>query len=394
MIRRKMRKTIRFLPLLAITVLASSCGGSPDDDSSLGAGGVGGSRLDASDGDAGAEHDSGTAPDVESDAIGDSDVPFTEGVSTLAGWSEAGYVDGPRGVARFWNPVNVAYRDGQVYVADFDNGKIRSIGAHTYFTSSIDLGPGFRRPFGLAFASDETLYVSTDSNPDGINSVTTGTIWRVNLPTKTAHVVKRDMGRPRGIAVLPGDRIAATDFLHHVVEIIDPNTAEVTVIAGVWDEPGMADGAGSEARFDHPCGIGVIGGNTLVIADSGNSRIRAVTLDGIVSTFAGSGEAGYADGSAESASFNKPLGLSVASGGKVYVADSDNYRVRLVSDGQVTTIAGNGQAGYADDDDPLAARFYGLEGLAATPDGETVYVADGNHGEEDPYNRVRQVQNF
>jgi DNA-binding beta-propeller fold protein YncE len=294
-------------------------------------------------------------------------------------------------VARFWNPVNVAYRDGTVVVADFDNGALRLIGVETNVTSSIDPGPNFRRPFGLSFANDETLYVSTDNNPSGVNSDMTGTIWRVSLPTKTAQVVSADMGRPRGIVVLPDGRIAATDYLHHVVQLVDPDTGAATVIAGAWDEPGYVDGPGADARFSMPYGIGRLPDDTLVVADRANNRIRLVALDGTTSTLAGSGGRGFHDGCDDEALFNGPLGLSVAADGDVYVTDSDNYRVRLISGCQVTTVAGNGVAGHADADDPLQAQFYGLEGLVVTPDGETLYVADGNRGEDEPFNRIRQV---
>jgi hypothetical protein len=66
--------------------------------------------------------------------------------------------------------------------------------------------------------------------------------------------------------------------------------------------------------------------------------------------------------------------------------------VRKLAGGTVETVAGNGTAGYADSDDPLAAQLYGLEGLGVTPDGSTVFVADGGRGEAVPYNRVRSVK--
>src|SRR5439155_12701916 len=77
--------------------------------------------------------------------------PFTNGVSMLSGAAEPGYVDGVRGVARFHNPVGVAFADGKVYVADFDNGKIRVV-SDDGTTGTVVAQQGFARPFGMAFA--------------------------------------------------------------------------------------------------------------------------------------------------------------------------------------------------------------------------------------------------
>src|SRR6188508_1490728 len=87
-----------------------------------------------------------TDPSMGDDTGGDDDLgPMTNGVSTLSGHSEAGYVDGPRGKARFANPVSCAYRDGKVYVADFDNNKIRVVDAETGSASTLISQQGFQR---------------------------------------------------------------------------------------------------------------------------------------------------------------------------------------------------------------------------------------------------------
>jgi len=350
-----------------------------------------GSGPSASDGGGGDD-----TPDAGGDAgmpDADTETPpaFTNGVSTLAGVSVAGDVDGPRDVVRFSNPVNVAYRNGVLYVADFDNGKLRAIDLATNVTSTIVGLTEFQRPFGLAFAPDGTLYVSTDNDAGGGHSPTSGTIWRVDVAAKTATVVANAIGRPRGIAVMTDGRIAAADYLHHVVEIVDPADGQVTVIAGVLDQPGYADGVGSAARFTNPYGIVVRGDGAFVVTDYGNDLLRLVAPDGSVSAFAGAPTPGYADGALADARFSRPQGLSMANDGSIYLTDTGNFRVRRIVGGQVETVAGDGVGGYLDGDDLLAARLYGLEGLSIVPDGSMLYVADGNRGEADPYNRVRQV---
>lgn len=318
--------------------------------------------------------------------------PFTAGVSTLAGQAEAGYADGPRNVAKFANPVNVAYRDGTLYVADFDNHKLRAIDVDSHVTTTVIAQSGFQRPFGLALSADGTLYVSTDNDPMGRHNPMSGTIWRVDVAAHKATVVASAIGRPRGMAVLADGRIAVADYLHHVIELVDPRTGEPTTIAGAWDQKGMADGVGASARFSSPYSLVVRGDGKLVVADHGNDRIRLVALDGTTTTLSGGDGAGFADGTMAAARFNRPQAMSAAANGDIYLTDTGNFRVRRIAGGKVETIAGDGKAGWIDSDDRLAAEFYGLEGLSVVPDGSMVYVADGNRGEPVPFNRVRQIE--
>ncbi|HET9623828.1 MAG TPA: hypothetical protein VFP84_20795 [Kofleriaceae bacterium] len=322
----------------------------------------------------------------------DGDVPFTNGVSTLAGMDQAGYIDGPRAKAQFSDPVNVIYKDGVLYVADFDNGKLRAIDTDTHNTTTIISQPNFKRPFGLAFAPDGTLFVSTDNDPNGNHTLMSGSIWKVDVNAKTATVVATGIGRPRGMVVLSDGRIVASDYEHHVIEIVDPGTGKPTTIAGTWDSPGIADGAGAVAKFSTPYGMALRADGTLLVADYDNNRVRSVTLDGTTTTVAGGATAGFADGAPAAAQFNHPQGVSIADNGDVFVTDLGNFRVRRMSGGNVTTVAGDGKGGYIDNDNLLASEIYGLEGLSVTPDGSMLYVADGNRGEAVPYNRIRQVK--
>jgi hypothetical protein len=322
----------------------------------------------------------------------DGDVPFTSGVSTLAGSADADYVDGARKVARFSNPVNVAFHDGKVYVADFDNSKLRAIDATTHVTTTVVLQQGFQRPFGMVFAPDGTFYVSTDNDPTGAHNPMSGTIWKVDVNAKKATAVATAIGRPRGMAMLSDGRIAVADYLHHVIEIVDPKTGKATTIAGAFDGPGMVDGAGAVARFSTPYYVVVRSDGKLLVTDFDNNRLRLVGLDGTTATLAGATQAGFVDGAMASARFSHPQALSAAANGDVYLTDLGNYRIRKIAGDQITTVAGNGMGGAVDNDDPLASELYGLEGLSVVPDGSMLYIADGNRGEAVPFNRVRQVK--
>ncbi|HET7502854.1 MAG TPA: hypothetical protein VFK02_17650 [Kofleriaceae bacterium] len=326
------------------------------------------------------------------DGDDDGEVPFTNGASTLAGSAEAGFVDGSRKVARFANPVNVAYRDGMLYVADFDNGKLRVIDVDSHVTSTVIALPGFKRPFGMAFASNGTLYVSTDNDQAGNHTPMSGTIWKVDVDKKSATVVANAIGRPRGLAVLPDGRLAVADYLHHVIELVDPGTGKATTIAGAWDVQGMVEGAGAVARFSAPYNLAVRPDGKLMVTDFDNNRIRLVALDGTTSTLSGTTAPGFTDGPMGTAQFSHPQAMSIASNGDVYITDLGNFRVRRIVGDQVQTVAGDGKGGYLDSDDPLASELYGLEGLSVVPDGSMVYVADGSRGEDVAFNRVRQVK--
>jgi sugar lactone lactonase YvrE len=377
------------MPTLALCLIALiGCATRSHSDTSD-AGGSDGGGGGGSDGGGGGGSDGGGGGDGGG---GDDAPPFTNGVSMLSGAADPGYVDGLRGQARLANPVNVAVApDGKVYVADFDNGKIRVVDGQTGTTSTLIAVAGFQRPFGMAFAGDGTLYVSTDRDPQGLHGPMTGTIWRIDIAAQTATPIAVAIGRPRGLAVLPTGGLVATDYAHHVVELVDPATGAVAPLAGAWDQSGWVDDSGGAARFSSPYGVAVVNGE-IVVADHGNHRLRKVRLDGSVSTFAGTGVAGFADGALAAAQLNKPQGLAATANGDLYLTDLDNFRIRRISGGAIATIAGSGVGGYADGDDLLAAQFYGLEGLAVTADGSRVFVADGGRGESVPYNRVRIIK--
>ncbi|MBA3541504.1 MAG: hypothetical protein H0T79_17965 [Deltaproteobacteria bacterium] len=334
-------------------------------------------------GDDGVGGDAGVDP-------GDPPPDFTNGVSTLAGSFLAEYIDGPRDIARFNNPVNVQYRDGKIYVADFDNGKIRVVSPDGT-TGTVVAQPDFFRPFGMTFADDGTLYVSTDKDQTGNLTPMSGVVWRIDIAARKAVVVKTNLGRPRGLAALPDGRIAMADHLHHVIQILDPRTGVVTPLAGTWDAKGMVDGVGAAARFNKPYGMVVSLEGELIVSDFDNHRLRRVKLDGSTATLAGAGTAGFTDGGMQTAQFNHPQGMAIDGAGTIYVTDVENFRIRRIQGATVDTIAGDGTPGYLDNDNNLAGQFYGLEGLSITPDGNMLYLADGNRGEAIPYNRVRQI---
>ena len=154
--------------------------------------------------------------------------------------------------------------------------------------------------------------------------------------------------------------------------------ASIGTLAGDGSPAIRDDAQPARAAFAAPFGLAVGAGGTIYVSDGGESnRIRKIAPDGAVTTFAG-GVEGDADGVGAAASFNTPSGLALDAEGNVYVADTGNNRIRKVTpEGQVTTLAGDGTAGYADG--PAAqARFDAPVGVAVGKDGALLVTDDGS----------------
>ena len=310
-------------------------------------------------------------------------------VSTFAGSGNSGTDDGNGAAVGLTNPVSGSLApNGDLFVAEYDDNQIRQL-TPAGDSSTIIANGILNQPFGLVAASNGILYVDTDRDPQGQKSSTSGTIWRIDVSAETATPVKVDIGRPRGITILSDGRMVLSDYRNHRLLLLDLQTGAVTPLAGNGC-PGYADGQGTAAQFNTPYGMAVRPDGSLVIADWGNHRLRTLTLDGTVGTLAGDGLNGMLDGDPAAARFNFPEDVAVDARGAIYISDQANHRIRRLAGGRVQTLAGDGTDGFADGAGE-GAEFYGQEGIAVTPDGLTVYVADGTNGGDGPYHRVRAV---
>jgi hypothetical protein len=179
---------------------------------------------------------------------------------------------------------------------------------------------------------------------------------------------------PQGIAVDASGNVYVADQNNQLIRKIT-SQGVVTTLAG--STQGFADGTGSQAGFNLPAGVATDGSGNVYVADQGNNSIRKITSAGVVTTLAGTGIAGLADGAGGSAQFSAPCSIAVNALGTMYVADYNNNRIRQITPaGVVSTLAGN-ISGFADGTGNSA--LFNAPKSVATDAAGNVYVADYNN---------------
>jgi alpha-tubulin suppressor-like RCC1 family protein len=189
----------------------------------------------------------------------------------------------------------------------------------------------------------------------------------------------------RGVAVDSAGNIYIADSYNHRIRKVSGGV--ITTVAGTGTAGYNGDSiAATSAQLNNPYGVAVDGAGNIFIADISNNRVRKVS-GGVMTTVAGTGTAGYnGDGiTATSAQLNGPYGVAADSSGNVYIAEINSHRVRKVSGGIITTVAGTGTAGYnADGITATTAQLNSPHGVATDVSGN-LYIADSLN------NRIRIV---
>lgn len=316
-------------------------------------------------------------------------------VSTLAGsiTNTSGNTDGIGTAASFNNPSGIAIDAmGNLYVADTFNHKIRKISAAGLVSTFAGSGAGgsadgtgtaatFSQPNGLAVDASGNVYIA-DRNNDEIRKITaTGVVTTLAgsagngpFPGSADGIgIAARFNEPLSLAVDTSGNVYVADSQNHKIRKITA-AGVVTTIAGSSVSSLIIDGAGTVARFNNPSGIALDTAGNLYISDSDHHVIRKITTAGIVSTFAGSGAQGSADGTGL-ISLNAPSGIAIDASGNMYIANTDNYKIRKITPaGMVSSFVGSGAFGNADDIGTTAS-FKSPTGIAVDASGN-VYIAD------------------
>lgn len=244
---------------------------------------------------------------------------------------------------------------------------------------------GLSMPNGIT--SDGRFIYVADSGTHRILKVeiSTGTVSLVAGSGAAALVngtgAAAQFNTPRAITT-DGTNLYVADTSNQVIRQVVIATGVVTTLAGSG-AGGFADGTGAGAQFNFPAGI-TTDGTSLYVGDTDNQRVRKIVIaTGVVTTIAGSGVAGFNDATGNLAQFNFLRG-AITDGSSLYVADTSNHRLRKVvlSSGAVTTLAGNGTGAFADGTG-VAAQFFNLND--GVTDGTNLYIADASN------NRLRKV---
>ena len=314
---------------------------------------------------------------------------------------------GPAILGQLWNPTGVAVdTSGNLYIADKDNhsvrkvdtsGTITTVAGNGAYGSTGDGGPAtsalLNQPNGVAVDAGGNLYIADSAN-NRIRKITSGTITTVagtgsgGSSGDGGPATAARLNYPTGVAFDTGGNMYIADQNNNRVRMVSSAGGAISTLAGNGPR-GFAGDAGpaSGASLNVPNSVAVDSLGVVYIADTNNYRIRKISA-GVITTFGGNGlyRFGGDSGPATSAQLSSPRGIARDSAGNLYIADLYNHRVRKVAaGGTVTTIAGTGVYGYSGDGGPATAAMLAYPSGVAVDSAGNVYIADQDN------NRVRVV---
>ena len=323
-------------------------------------------------------------------------------ILTVAGNGRTGF-SGDKGPATGAEliPAGVAVdAAGNLYIADIYNKRIRKV-SNGVITTVAGKGTdpaqrnGYNGPATSALLFDPDA-VAVDAT--GNAYITERTVVRKVSNGVITTLAGTELDGSGGIAVNSAGDLYIANVAFHVAALGSSNTNNFivklskgvsTIVAGRVD-PGYSgdNGPAKLAQLNFPKGVAVDSAGNLFIADSQNNRIRKVS-NGVITTVAGNGESGFGGdgGPATRARLSHPAGVAVDPAGNLYISDTDNSCVRKVSRGVITTVAGNGTDGFSGDGGPAtSAQLFRPDGIAVDSAGK-IYISD------EVSHRIREISN-
>jgi sugar lactone lactonase YvrE len=268
-------------------------------------------------------------------------------VSTFAG-SSSGNTDATGTSAKFNGPHGLAIdASGNIFVADEGNHRIRKItstgvvttlaGSSQGMTDATGTSAQFDSPTGVAVDASGNVYVADRIN-HRIRKITSAGVVTTFAGSGTSGNTNGTgtgaiFSSPTGLAIDASDNIYVTDYANHSIRKITSSSVVTTLAGpvgttGTW---GTTNGTGTSARFNYPYHVVIDSDENLYVSDFNNHKIRKITSSGVVTTYAGSGAAGSANGIGTAATFDNPKGLAIDASDNIYVADYDNHLIRKIT---------------------------------------------------------------
>lgn len=326
-------------------------------------------------------------------------------VDTVAGQSQAGFIEGKPDVSLLNSPLAItADPAGIIYIADAMNHAIRRLDPVTNILSNI-AGTGtkgstniptnqakFSFPSGITADAFGNIYISDTENHTirkiDINGNITRYAGRVGQTgLDNGALLSATFNTPEGLAVdKSGKKLYVVDRKNNCIRVIDTSLGRVDTFTATRATPGADDGIKSVARFNEPTDIKVGPDDNLYVADTDNHKIRKIGPTGTVSTFLGDGTGGFKDGDALNSNFNKPKSIAFDANGNLYIADTFNHRIRFYDKTKKTVSTVAGIANFGHKDGPAkSAAFDEPSGIIVGKNGN-VYVCDKSN------NRIRVLR--
>ncbi|MGA3236246.1 MAG: hypothetical protein ABSG03_08085 [Bryobacteraceae bacterium] len=325
-------------------------------------------------------------------------------IATVAGNGLAGFSgdNGPAANAQLNNPYGVAVDSaGNLYIADTLNQRVRKVANGVIATIagngtegySGDNGPAtsaqLGTPLGIAVDSAGSLYIAERDN-ERIRKVVSGVIATVagngmeGFSGDNGPATSAELQGPEGAAVDSAGNLYIADVYNDRIRKVTKGV--ITTVAG-GGTPVGGNGPATGVQFGYPAAVALDSSGSLYIADQ--QGVIWKISNGAIAAVAGNGTQGFSGdgGPATAAQLNNPSGVAVDAAGNLYISDTDNQRIRKVANGVITTLAGNGTAGFSGDNGPATGAELNLPVGVAVDSSGNLYISDSYN------NRVREVAN-